>query len=296
MASFEEIYKRALESFKTSGHASCVKDGVVLSFKCFERDPYGKAPGYCTGQLASHGKVLGGPSARNPEDAARQLAMHCSNPDTKTTDDLEIIKGILPIVGICTVVVVAIAVLGRVYTGRRAYYQDGQYLVSVRYPGQLNDIREFVQPHNPEVIAIYSQNGPDYWSLYDFVCRNINYRRDIGEFWQTPSETLKGMGDCEDTSILLTSLIRAGAMPAYTILGSLQGYGHAWCEVNGQLLETTYTSARPVPAPQAYCPYVCFNDQEVVEFWPGALGEVFELSRDEATKLNLMARALEAVA
>ena len=211
-------------------------------------------------------------------------------------EDLEIIKGILPAIGLSTAVIVLFTTLVRVYALGGRVYQDGQYLVSVRYPGQLNDIREFVQPHNPDVVAIYSRFGPDYWSLYDFVCRNINYRRDIGEFWQTPSETLKGMGDCEDTSILLTSLIRAGAMPAYTILGSLQGYGHAWCQVNGQMLETTYTSARPVPDPQAYCPYVCFNDQEVVEFWPGALGEVFELSRDEATKLNLMARVLEAVA
>ena len=210
-------------------------------------------------------------------------------------EELEIVKGILPALGISTAVVVIIALLGRASTGRRVY-QDGQYLVSVRYPGQLNDIREFVEPHNPEVIAIYSQIGPDYWSLYDFVCRNINYRRDWGEFFQFPSETLRGYGDCEDSSILLTSLIRAGGAPnCHVALGSLEGYGHAWCQLDGQILETTYTSARLVPDPQAYCPYVCFNNQEVVEFWPGALGEVFELSRDEATKLHLMAKVLEAV-
>ncbi|GAI67445.1 unnamed protein product, partial [marine sediment metagenome] len=59
-----------------------------------------------------------------------------------------------------------------------------------------------------------------------------------------------------------------------------------------QILETTYTSARPVPDPQEYCPYVCFNDQEVLELWPGALGEVFELARDEELKLSLMAKAV----
>ncbi|MBA7636239.1 hypothetical protein ES703_43855 [subsurface metagenome] len=61
-------------------------------------------------------------------------------------------------------------------------------------------------------------------------------------------------------------------------------------------METTYTSARPVSDPQDYCPYVLFSNQEVIELWPGALGEIFELGRDEVTKLNLMARVLEAVA
>ncbi|MBA7699974.1 hypothetical protein ES703_108680 [subsurface metagenome] len=56
-------------------------------------------------------------------------------------------------------------------------------------------------------------------------------------------------------------------------------------------METTFTSARPVPDPQDYCPYVLFSDQEVIELWPGALDEVFSLRRDEATKLNLIAAA-----
>ena len=176
--------------------------------------------------------------------------------------------------------------------GQRVY-QNGQYLVSVRYPGQRHDLREFVQPDNPDVLAVYYQYGLDPWALYDFVCRNIDYRRDWGEFWLTPSETLRGYGDCEDSAILLTSLIRAGGAPdCYVALGSLGGYGHAWCEHNGQILETTFTSARPVPDPEDYCPYVLFSDQEVVELWPGALGEVFELGRDEELKLNLMAGAV----
>ena len=173
----------------------------------------------------------------------------------------------------------------------RVYFQDGQCLVNVRH-GDWHDLREFVQPSNPDVLAIYSQFGPDYWSLYDFVCRTIDYRRDIGEFWQTPSETLASeLGDCEDTSLLLCSLLR-NAINADVALGSFQGYGHAWCQLNGEILETTYTLARFTPDPQDYCPYVCFNDQEVVELWPGALGEIFALRRDEARKLNLMARAV----
>ncbi|GAJ01198.1 unnamed protein product, partial [marine sediment metagenome] len=35
--------------------------------------------------------------------------------------------------------------------GQRVYYQDGQYLVSVRYPGQWHSLQDFVQPNNPDV-------------------------------------------------------------------------------------------------------------------------------------------------
>ena len=202
----------------------------------------------------------------------------------------DVVKGILPILGVSTAAIVAFAVLVRTFAfSRRVYAQDGQYLVSVRYPGQWHDLREFVQPNNPDIIATLSQIGPDPWSLYDFVCRNIDYRRDIGEFWQTPSETLiSKRGDCEDTSFLLCSLLQN----AHVALGSYRGYGHAWCEHQVQLMETTFTSARPVPDPENYCPYVFFNDQEVIELWPGALSEVFELTRDEPTKLNLMAKVV----
>lgn len=178
----------------------------------------------------------------------------------------------------------------------RVYCEDGHYLVAVRYPGQWHNLQDFVQPDNPDVIAAYEQFGPDYWSLYDFVCRSINYRRDVGEFWQFPFETLRGHGDCEDCAVLLTSLIRAGgASNCYVALGSLGGYGHAWCQLSREILETTYTSARRIPNLQDYCPYVLFSDQEVIELWPGALGEVFDLGRDEGLKLQLMAEALGVV-
>lgn len=177
----------------------------------------------------------------------------------------------------------------------RVYCEDSHFLVAVRYPGQWHNLQDFIQPGNPDVLAVYSQYGPDPWALYDFVCRNIDYRRDIGEFWQTPSETLASKGgDCEDTSLVLCSLLR-NTIDAHVALGSFQGYGHAWCQLRGQVLETTYTHARPAPDPEDYCPYVCFNDQEVIELWPDALGEVFELGRNELLKLSLMAEVLERV-
>ncbi|MBA7703773.1 hypothetical protein ES703_112567 [subsurface metagenome] len=172
--------------------------------------------------------------------------------------------------------------------GQRVYYQDGQYLVSVRYPFQRHDIRSFVQPDNPDIQAIYAEIGPDYWALYDFVCREIDYRSDTGEFWLTPSETLRGYGDCEDTSLLLCSLLRCFS-DAHIVLGSFQGYGHAWCQLNGQILETTFTSARIVPNSAKYFPYMLFDNEQVIELWPGALKEIFTVRRNEATKLSLMA-------
>lgn len=176
---------------------------------------------------------------------------------------------------------------------QRVYFDDGRCLVSVRYPWQWHDIRSFITPENPAVQEVYSQIGPDAWALYDFVCLNVQYVADFGEWWKFPSETLRGYGDCEDCANLLTSLLKAGGIPAYTALGSYAGYGHAWCQQDGQILETTYTWARPVPDPENYCPYVLFNNEEVIELWPNALGELFSLRRDEATKLKLMAEVLD---
>jgi len=176
--------------------------------------------------------------------------------------------------------------------GSRVQYRDGLYYVAVRNPGEWHEIREFVEQYNPHVQQIYQEVGPDTQLLLNWVCQNIPYRRDIGEFWQLPSETIaRVQGDCEDTSILLASLLR-NFTNAYVVLGNYRGYGHAWCEFNGQILESTYTEARAVPDPEAYCPYLYFSDQEVTELWPGALAEVFELRRHEATKLSLMAAAL----
>lgn len=193
--------------------------------------------------------------------------------------------------------VVGIITLSRANLGQRVYYEDGQYLVAVREPGQWNNICDFIQPHNPDVIAAYFQYGPTPWNLFDLVCQSLSYRRDIGEFWQTPSETLaRGEGDCEDSSILLTSLIRSGGYPVHTALGDYQGYGHAWCEYNGQILETTYTRARLTPDPQHYTPLVLFDERDLIELHPGALDELFSLQRNEELKLSLMGGVVDGFA
>jgi len=176
---------------------------------------------------------------------------------------------------------------------QRAYYQDSQYLVSVRYPGQWHDIRKFVQPGNPDILNLYRETGPNVWTCLDWVCRNISYRHDVGEWWSFPSETIeRGSGDCEDSAILTCSLLR-NFTNGHVALGSYQGYGHAWCQLDGQLFETTYTRARPVPDPEDYLTFALFDEREAIELWPGALDDLFRIRRNETVKLNLIAEAID---
>jgi len=186
-------------------------------------------------------------------------------------------------------VIIGLVATRRLRINLRVLYVGDRYFVAVRHLGEWREIREFVQPFSPSVVGAQA----DIWDCLDWVCRNISYREDVGEFWQLASETLtKKEGDCEDSAILLTSMLR-GFTNAYVVLGSLQGWGHAWgTSEEGEILEATYTQAIVVPDPENYCPYVYFSDQEVIELWPGALREVFELRHNEAAKLSLMAAAL----
>ena len=175
--------------------------------------------------------------------------------------------------------------------GPRVQYRDGLYYVSVRNAGEWHEIREFVTPHAPEVQALLSQIGPSVDGCLQWVCSQVEYRYDIGEFFQFPVETvITRRGDCEDASILLASLLK-NFSDAHVILGSYRGWGHAWVAKEGEILEATYSQARAVPDPDNYKGLVAFNDGEVIESYPGALREVFNIRRNEEVKLNLMAVA-----
>ncbi len=175
----------------------------------------------------------------------------------------------------------------------RAYNKNSDYFVSMRRPGEWHNIKDFIMPSALEVQRIYSRVGPNIWDLFDFVCRDISYCRDIDDFWQLPEETLaRKQGDCEDTSILLTSLLRNFAN-AHTVLGSYKKLAHAWVVgQDGRILETTYTQAATVPDPEDYRPYFLFNEQNAIELWPGALEQLFAVGKNEGAKLSLMAQAL----
>ena len=178
----------------------------------------------------------------------------------------------------------------------KVHYQDSQVLVEVRSPGEWHDIRDFIHPMDPRVQQIYHQVGPDAWALLDWVCRNIDYSHDNGEFWRFPSETIRNKsGDCDDTAILLSSLL-LNFTDCYVAVGTYRGYGHAWGVKDSQILESTYTYARPVPDPQSYRTYALFNDREVIELWPGAMSQMFQLASNERHKLSLMAGAVRGAA
>jgi hypothetical protein len=135
------------------------------------------------------------------------------------------------------------------------------------------------------------------YKLWDWVCHQIAYRSDNGEYWFFPSQTVaRGAGDCDDSANLLTSLLRSAGFNAYTVVGSYRGFGHAWTKLDGEILETTYTFAHPVGDPQNYRAYAMFNDQEVIEMWPDALSQLFQLARDECSKLTLMNEAQQETA
>ncbi len=192
-----------------------------------------------------------------------------------------------------TVSLAAVSIWWRGQPGYRVRYLDGEYLVSVRFPWVQHEIREFIQPDNRWVVALCCQIGPDVEACLDWVCRNITYIEDPWEHWSFPAETIRrGAGDCEDSAFLTCSLLR-NFTNAHAVLGTVSGYGHSWCQANGKILETTYTSCGPVPNPGDYQPYVLFNEQEVIELWPGALRDMFEVERNEAEKLCLMAEVLD---
>lgn len=128
-------------------------------------------------------------------------------------------------------------------------YIDGRYL----------DPNKFITPDDPSVqavaVSIINKIG-DQDSLdarlreaYNYVALNIRYVTDkqqygYPEVWAMPDETLKrGLGDCEDSSFLLCSLLHSLGVDARVVFGEHKGQGHAWVEawINGAggILETT---------------------------------------------------------
>jgi transglutaminase-like putative cysteine protease len=213
------------------------------------------------------------------------------------------------------------------------------YPLQVRFGGELHDPREFVTPNAYMVRAAcaditegIASEADRVYALWDWVCRNIRYPltadgtpTDIHilrafplyegwlgsryrvnltavEFFATPAETLaQGVGDCDDSSLLLGSLL-LNILPeerVNVIIGSVRGRpdeaDHAWVEVymdgRWNVLETTLASApegafgvagRIAGARDSYLPFVRFNDRDLVEEIPLVLeprgaGEVGKL-------------------
>lgn len=82
---------------------------------------------------------------------------------------------------------------------------------------------------------------PDWIEIRDWVANNVEYRHDsvshgVSEYWQLPRETLSlKEGDCEDFSILLTTLYRAIGWSENEVFVVL-GEGHAWVKLNVDII------------------------------------------------------------
>lgn len=160
-------------------------------------------------------------------------------------------------------------------------------IVSFRF-GDRWDVRHFITPDNPEVAQIAracaNLDGDDrVIELWRHVCEEIRYpfdtlgnpddthrlqafalrnyplvgqtyriNRSNDDFWQLSAETLAwGIGDCEDTSVLLCSLLRCdnfcSADEVFVDCGTIGGWGHAWVNWRGYILETTLETPLETP-------------------------------------------------
>ena len=107
-----------------------------------------------------------------------------------------------------------------------------------------NVMKLFITPNETSVINMKNTilQGKffltaDWIAIRDWVGSNVQYKFDNvshgqEDYWQFSKETLAlRKGDCEDSAILLCSLLRADGVSArdvYVVVGETQGVGHAW--------------------------------------------------------------------
>ena len=123
-----------------------------------------------------------------------------------------------------------------IVAGKLKYYPE--ILANVRNDGQYYPIRSLVQVDDHEVreIARVLVQADDFiQATHVFVNSFTSYRREIGDFWALPVEMLGARaGDCDDSSILLCSLLRNYIPPEKVFVAfgiwSVDGSqdGHAW--------------------------------------------------------------------
>lgn len=153
-------------------------------------------------------------------------------------------------------------------------------LADVRHDGKYHSIRELVQPDEPEVreIARVLVQAPDFIAAsQDFIASFTMYKREIGDFWATPSETLQAQTlrreegilfscDCDDMAILLCSILRNYIPPEdiFCAVGELNGEGHMFVigansNEEDRIIEATAPSSKPVRG--KYKISAIFNDK-----------------------------------
>lgn len=143
-------------------------------------------------------------------------------------------------------------------------------LGDVRRDGEYYSLKGFIQPNDPLVqkIAVILSNSKDpIATAQDFVRKVTRYRKQTGEFFRYPIETLEARkGDCDDSAILLTSILRNYLNPedVFTAVGSHSGEGHAWVVISSdhssRVIESTAFSRKKINESK-YKPEVFFNDE-----------------------------------
>lgn len=153
-------------------------------------------------------------------------------------------------------------------------------------------LHEFITPRTYLIEQLYptlqrATKEETVHACLDWVCRNIKYRSERGDVWHFPAEAIhQGYGDCEESSFIACSLLRACGLSADEIFVALGTHGrtrwglrigHAWCILlnNGKYwaLETTLSQA-PDSIPEQvypYEPWILFNDVHAIELKSGFL-------------------------
>ena len=173
-------------------------------------------------------------------------------------------------------------------------------IVAKRYQGEKHFLTEFVQPNTASVITLlgriqkmpgdfaanclnWVRSNIEYpngnaecvdWHYYEaFRIKGPNGQREVlrtkwaTDFWQFPAETMSlKMGDCEDGSILLCSLLRHeySEQDVFVTIGRFENMGHAWVTLQGQVFETSPCGGGGIYEEKyPYVAYYRFNDQVV---------------------------------
>lgn len=155
--------------------------------------------------------------------------------------------------------------------GKLQQYDD--LLADVRHDQKYHSIRSLVQPAELEVreIAQVLVQAPDFIAAaQEFVHSFTTYKKEVGDYWATPGETLAAQaGDCDDKAILLCSTLRNYIPPekvycAFGLwkFGGVTG-GHMWVVLEGQNGEDRIVEATAGPSMAGKGKYIIhgiFND------------------------------------
>ena len=158
-----------------------------------------------------------------------------------------------------------------VIAGKLEFYPE--ILANVRNDGKFYPIRPLIQVDDPEVreiarVLVQSDNFIE--AAHEFVNSFTSYQSEMGDFWATPGEMLTiRAGDCDDSAILLCSLLRNYIPPDKVFVafgvwtqGGKTG-GHAWVVMQDDdggdmVLESTSHPRNPLHG--KYTLSAMFND------------------------------------